>query len=61
MVCFGWMITCISRAYSIHDLYVLCVFIGGVSPENPAPQEGVKRLAADDDSSPSPKKPRMDQ
>ena len=43
--------------------YVL--FIGGgdtVSSENPAlPQEGVKRPAADDDSNPSPKKPRMDQ
>ena len=47
-------------------IYVLCVlFIGDgdtASSENPAlPQEGVKRPATDDDSNPSPKKPRMDQ
>ena len=47
----------ISIACSVH-VYAMCVFIGGVSPENPAPPpEGVKRPATDDDSSPSPKKP----
>ena len=43
-------------------MYVLCIFIGSVSSENPAPPpEGVKCPATDDDSNPSPKKPRMDQ
>ena len=60
-----WVVSFGLKGYSIHNMYVLCVFIGGgdtVSSENPAlPQEGVKRPAADGDSNPSPKKPRMDQ